>query len=303
MTDGQSKNRVHLVANSKSGKGKGATLADQARSICTELGYELVEYEIDDSEQAVQNAENDSGVVIAAGGDGTIRTVAQLAHGKPVRFAVVPCGTFNYFARTHKIPEDHLAALRLALTGEVRPVRLGEVNGHVFLINASLGLYTRIIRDREDRTGRYGRNRIVAILSTIVTMLSDHLLLKVDLVAGGQMTSLRTPMVFIGNNALQLRNLAMSVAHCMKLDLLAVVVMKPVSKLEVLRILFRGIFKTLENDQNIETFCVDELTIYTRKSSHSIALDGEIFHVQSPLKVKSLPLSLNLVLPLKEPEP
>ncbi len=296
--------RAHLIANSKSGQGKGQTLAEQARSICDELGYELVHYPTEtpadfekQSRLAVERALVDGGVVIAAGGDGTIRGVAQAAHGKAVRFGAVACGTFNFFARAHGIPEDPIEAFRMALTGQSRPVRLGQVNGHVFLINASMGLYAKAIREREIRITRFGRNRLVAILSTILSMFSKHLLLKVDLVGKTKSKSLMTAMIFIGNNALQLRDLSMDVARCMKQDLLAVVMMKPVTKLETLRIFLRGIFKTLENDERLETFCVDELTIYTRKPSHSIALDGEIIQMQSPLRVRSVPGDLNLVLP------
>ena len=299
-----SKPRAHLIANKKSGKGKGATLAQEAKAICDELGWELVDYEIAGPEDfdkqahaAVKAAAKDKGVVIAAGGDGTIRGVAQAAHGQPVRFAAVPCGTFNFFARGHNIPEDHQEAFRLALTGKDTPVRLGKVNEHIFLINASLGLYAKAIRERETRTSRYGRNRFVVILSTMASLLSEHLLLKVDLVTGGQVSTVRTPMIFIGNNALQLRDLAIGVHRCMKLDLLAVIMMKPITKMETLRILGRGIFKTLENEQKLETFCVDELTIHTRKSHHHIALDGEIIKMQQPFRVQSLPGVLNLIKP------
>ncbi len=294
--------RAHLIANSKSGKGKGQSLAEQAQAICDELGYELIRYATDSpqdfekqSKLAVERAITDGGIVVAAGGDGTIRGVAQAAHGKPVRFGAVACGTFNFFARANGIPEDPTEAFRAALTGEARPVRLGEVNGYVFLINASLGLYAKAIRERESRTSRFGRNRLVVILSTLASLFSKHLLLKVDLVSEAKTQTLLTPMIFIGNNALQLRDLSMDVARCMEQDKLAVVMMKPVTKLETLRIVLRGIFKTIENDERLETFCVDELTIYTRKKSHSIALDGEIISMQSPLRVKAVPGDLQLV--------
>lgn len=299
--------KAHLIANSRSGKGKGATLADEAQKICDELHIELIRYDISSKENfekqsrlAVENAKKDNGVVIAAGGDGTIRGVAQAAHGTGVKFAAVPCGTFNFFARTHRIPEDSLEAFRLAVTGNPRRVRLGEINGLVFLINASLGLYAKAIRERESRTRKFGRNRIVVIFSTIISLLSSQNPLKVDLVMGSELKSLKTPMIFIGNNSLQLRNLAMNVSRCMKLDLLAVVLMRSVTKFEALRILLRGIFKTIENDEKLDSFCVDSLTIYTHRPRHEIALDGEIFSVNSPLKVRALPEVLNLVLPPPE---
>ncbi len=301
--------RAHLIANRKSGKGKGADLQQEAKAICNELGWELVDYPIENPEDfekqsrlAVANASKDGGVVIAAGGDGTIRGVAQAAHGKPVRFAAVPCGTFNFFARGHRIPEDHQQAFRLALTGKDYPVRLGKVNDHVFLINASLGLYAKAIREREIRTGRYGRNRLVVIISTIRSLLDGHANLKVDLVTGGQVQSVRTPMIFVGNNALQLRDLQISAAQCMGKDLLAVIMMKPLTKLETLRIVVRGIFRTLENDQKLDIFCVDELTIHTRKPSQSIALDGEIINLKSPFRIHALPGVLNMVKPRRSPD-
>ncbi len=296
--------RAHLIANSKSGKGKGATLAELAQKICHELDWELIHHKTEtpddlakQSKLAVSEAMNDGGLVIAAGGDGTIRGVAQAAYGKPVRFAVVPCGTFNFFARTHHIPEDPEQAFRLALTNEARPVRLGAVNNNVFLINASLGLYAKSIRERESRTSRFGRNRWVVILSTIYSMFSDHRLLKVDLVEGQTKTTLKTPMIFIGNNALQLRDLALKVVRCLNADALGVIMLKPLRKLELFRVLLRGIFKTLEKDEKLDTFCVDELTIHTRKPINEVALDGEIIHVPSPLRVHALPGALNLVLP------
>ncbi len=303
------KPRAHLIANLKSGQGKGALLKAEAGNIANELGYELVHYDIKgpadfekQSALAVERALQDGGLVIAAGGDGTIRGVAQAAHGKNVRFGAIPCGTFNFFARSHHIPEDPLEAFRLALTGTAQPVRLGKINGHVFLINASLGLYSKAIRERESRTRRFGRHRVVVIISTALSLLSRHLLLQVDLVSGGTIKTVQTPMIFIGNNALQLRDLAMDVARCMKQDLLAVVLMKPVTRFGTLHILFHGLFKILEKEERLESFCVDELVIHTNKKRNRIALDGEVLDIPSPLRVQALPEGLNLVRPPKTGE-
>ncbi len=300
--------RAHLISNEKSGVGQGSTLTQEFKNICKELNYDLVEYTINCPEEleqqsriAVEQALNNCDVVIAAGGDGTIRSVAQIAYGKNVRFAVVPGGTFNLFARTHNIPEDQVEAFRLALTGIPRPVRVGLMNGQVFLNNASLGLYAQAIIDRESNTDRFGRHRLVVIISTIFSLFSKHRLLKVELLSEDKVDTVYTPMIFIGNNTLQLRNLALNVAHCMKANLLAIVMMKPVTKSEILTIILRGIFRTLEDEKNIETFCVDSLTISTRKPSHMVVLDGEIITMNSPLHIKSMPESLNMVLPIHPP--
>lgn len=301
---------LHLLANAKSGQGLGATLPDLANQICAELGGKVVVHKIDSpgdlerkTTEALAAAQSDGGIVVAAGGDGTIRGVAQQVAGTSTPFAVVPCGTFNFFARTHRVPEDPAEALRLALSGEIRPVRLGEMNGEVFLINASLGLYAKAIRERESMTKVWGRYRVVAIISTIKSLLSRHRLLRVELVSGSERHMTYTPMIFIGNNALQLRDLSMDVARCMKKDLLAAVLMKPLGKLEILRVILRGLTKTLEKEDRLESFCVDSMTIHTHRPYHAVALDGEIFRMTSPFEIRALPRVLSMVLPPKEQAP
>lgn len=300
--------RAHLIANKNSGKGKGSTLAEDAKTICDELGFELVPYEINSPEDfekqslnAVDAAEKDGGVVIAAGGDGTIRGVAQAAANRKVRFAAVPCGTFNFFARNHNIPEDHLEAFRLALTGQAHPVQLGQLNDHIFLINASLGAYARAIKEREFATSKFGRNRLVVIISTFLSLLNWQRLLRINLIADNKKTSIYTPTVFVGNNSLQLKDLAMSVGDCVKQGMLAVVLVRPVTTIETLKIFARAIFKTLDQDQRLDCFCSEEMTIDMKKNITTVALDGEMLQTSSPLTIKALKGALNLVLPENMP--
>ncbi len=296
--------QAHLIANVKSGRGTGSDIPAMAQRICDELDIQLAIYSGSTADQfdkqigiAVDRAQEDGGVVIAAGGDGTLRSVAEKAAGLPVRFAAVPIGTFNFFARNHRIPDDPESALRLALTGTTRKVRLGEINGRIFLINASVGLYARSIREREASTSRFGRNRFVAIVSTMRSMLKPQRLLQVELDVDGVIKPFTTPSIFIGNNKLQLSDLAFNVAGCMNDDRLGVVLMKPVRKREIGLMLVRGITKTIDSETNIDTFCVSRMTINTFRKSHDVALDGEMFHLQSPLEVVVRPQHLTMVLP------
>lgn len=296
---------VHLLANARSGQGHGATLVESAEKLCAELGAQIKIYEIQDpqdletqAKKAVQIAQKSpDDVVIAAGGDGTIRSVANQVYGSKTKMAVIPCGTFNFFARTHKIPDDREAALRLAITGTAKPVRLGEINGHIFLINASLGLYAKSIQEREASTKKFGRKQFIVILSTMLSLLRPHRLLTVNLKTNDVAQVIRTPMIFIGNNALQLRNLSLTVAKGFRKDLLAVVTLKPVRGWEMFRIIFRGALKTLQNEERLEQFSTDNIIIKTKRSPQTVALDGEMFHLSSPFNIRSLPDALQLVVP------
>ena len=300
----KSRKRIHLIANSKSGKGHGENIASLAAEICRELGVEFIDYEIsgpheleNKTDEAIQAArKNADDVIVAAGGDGTIRSVAEKVHrAGRLNFAVVPCGTFNFFARAHGVPEDHAEALRLAIRGQAQSVRLGEISGKIFLINASLGIYAKSIAERESSTKKFGRNRLVVIFSTMLTLLRPHRLLHVDMKVDGVTKEIRTPMIFIGNNALQLRDLSLSVASCFKRQLLAVVTLKPVRGWEMFRVIARGALKTLEQEERLNQFCIEELIIWTKRKKQTVALDGEIFKMTSPFKIRSLPDGLNMI--------
>lgn len=295
---------LHLIANSKSGTGAGASVAEIGAQHCLEQGWKFIYHEILDYSQfekiideAIAAALEDGGVVAAAGGDGTIRAIAEKVQEKKVKFAVIPCGTFNFFARTHSIPIDHHQAFQVALNGECRLVRLAEINKRIFLVNASLGLYAKAIREREASTKRFGRNQIVVIISTVISLLKGHRLLTIEMITEKTSKKIQTSMLFIGNNSLQLRDLSMKVANCMKQDSLAVVAWKPMNIWQTVQVILRGLSKSLENENNLVNFCVDSLTITTKKKTHTIALDGEIFQMNSPFVVKALPESLKLMKP------
>lgn len=68
-------------------------------------------------------------VVIAVGGDGTVRTVASALAGTEHAMGIVPIGTGNLFARNMGIPLDDIeAALTIAVSHGSRRVDLGRVN-------------------------------------------------------------------------------------------------------------------------------------------------------------------------------
>lgn len=68
------------------------------------------------------------GLVIACGGDGTVRSVARGLLGGSVPMGVVPLGTGNLLARNLGIPLDDVdRALHVAMSGRSRPIDLGEV--------------------------------------------------------------------------------------------------------------------------------------------------------------------------------
>jgi diacylglycerol kinase family enzyme len=96
----------------------------------------------------------DAEVLGAAGGDGSVATVAAVAIERDLPFVVVPYGTRNHFARDLGLDRDDPLAALEAFHGEERRVDVGRAGDRRFLNNVSLGLYAALVHRREHHRRR-----------------------------------------------------------------------------------------------------------------------------------------------------
>jgi diacylglycerol kinase family enzyme len=144
-----------VVWNPRSGGGKAVrfNLADEARA----RGIEPIELKPgDDLIQLVRDAvSRGADALAAAGGDGTQALVATMAAEHDLPFACIPSGTRNHFALDLGVDRnDVVGALDAFVSGGERRVDLAEVNGRVFVNNASLGLYAEAVQRRGYRDAK-----------------------------------------------------------------------------------------------------------------------------------------------------
>ena len=245
--------------------------------------------------------------VVAVGGDGTINTVAQAAHGAGCAMGVVPQGTFNYFARTHGIPPDPAAATAVLLAASPRPVQIGLVNRKVFLVNASLGLYPELLQDREAYKARFGRSRPVAFASGLLTLLKEHRQLRLRIERDGQARDVRTPTLFVGNNRLQLEQIGVRTNGGVERGCVAAVMLRPIGTWTMLQLLLRGALGNLGEAEDVETFGFDQMSVQPSLPYGSrrikVAVDGEVLWMRSPLRFEVAEVPLYQLAPPRETEP
>jgi diacylglycerol kinase family enzyme len=136
-----------LIINPKSGGGKAERfrLADE----CSARGIEPVLLRPgDDLLQLAKDAiARGADVIGMAGGDGSQALVASVAAAHQIPHVVVPSGTRNHFALDLGLDRDDVVGALDAFGEAVeRRIDLAEVNGRVFVNNASLGLYAKIVQ-------------------------------------------------------------------------------------------------------------------------------------------------------------
>ncbi|HUR41830.1 MAG TPA: diacylglycerol kinase family protein [Verrucomicrobiae bacterium] len=286
----------------------GSSDKDEARDTVTALldaaqhPYELHAPEPgEDLEQACRRvaglAARRGGVLVPAGGDGTINAAVNAARKQGVTLGLLPLGTFNYLAREHGIPLELDEAVRALMAGTPRPVAMGEVNGRLFFNNASFGLYTTLIHEREAAKERFGRHRIVAAAALIGSLLRGQPPFEIQIVTEGTVARRRTSLVFVGANEFQLTRLGLRETAERKGDGLAVVVLKPTSLLQRVRMMLRAALKQLDEDGRLDAFCTREFDVHSRRARIEVIVDGEAIHLAQPLRFRTIPAAVELIVP------
>lgn len=297
-----------IVINPHSGQHALAETRDCLSRVFMEAGreYEFAPARVGGSDvQAVcdwaaRRARERGSVLVAAGGDGTLNAAAHAAIEQGCPMGVIPQGTFNYFARTHGIPQDAEAAARALLGATAQPVQAGLVNGHLFLVNASLGLYPQLLQDREAFKQQLGRRRWVAFLAGLVTLFEWRRQFTLEIEAEGDAVVLRTPTLFVGNNRLQLERTGMppEVAGRVGAGRLAAIALKPLGTAAMLGLVLRGALGRLGEAEQVDSVALRSLTVRPWGSRRvKIATDGEVRVTAAPLRFEVSPRPLMLMMP------
>lgn len=152
------------------------------------------ETSVDDIGQGVTAEALARGVdlVIAAGGDGTVRAVVEAMRGHSVPVALLPSGTGNLLARNLKMTlNDMPGSVRTAFAGHDRAIDLGMIrierddktrDEHAFVVMAGLGLDAKMITNTDE--GLKKKAGWVAYVKALIASLRDpeelHLRFRLD---------------------------------------------------------------------------------------------------------------------------
>jgi diacylglycerol kinase family enzyme len=266
-----------LLVNPRSGGGKAEHYDVVGR--CRVNGIEPVVMKKGDDLASLALAAVSAGAdaIGMAGGDGSQGIVAAVACRHDVPYVCVPAGTRNHFALDIGVDRgDVLGALEAFRTGTERRIDLAQVNGRVFVNNASIGLYGKIVQSPEYRDAK---------LRTVIRMLPD-------LVGPGATPfDLRfadpdgahyrlAQVVLVSNNPYQLDPLgARGTRGQMDGGRLGVVVLPDGQPLASLR------------EWTSRRFDIDS------GSTVELGLDGEALSLEPPLHFESLPAALRIRTP------
>ncbi|MDB5824347.1 MAG: sphingosine kinase [Herminiimonas sp.] len=239
--------------------------------------------------------------IVAGGGDGTINAVASVVADSPAVLGVLPLGTLNHFAKDLGIPLELDEAVRNIAAGRIVRVDIGEVNGRVFINNSSIGIYPAIVRDRERQQRHNGRSKWLAFAWALLLSLRRYPFLHVRLKVNQTETTRKTPFVFIGNNNYRMSGFDIGTREHMNEGVLGVYVTQHCGRLRMVALALRALFGKLAQAHDFTMLSTPDIAIETRHARLAVATDGEVSVMHSPLRYRSRPGALRVLVPARGP--
>lgn len=299
---------LSIIYNARSGfhASNKEQVYEQLLTYFTEQGFEIQAFELGEKKdfptlmqsiiQRHQSSES-IGVIVAAGGDGTLNAVAKALLGSNIPLGILPLGTFNYVARVLNIPLEIMQAAEVIAIGQIRSIHVAKINDQIYLNNASLGLYPLFIQRRELYNAKFGRFPLHAYTSGLDVLIRDRKELKLEVEVDGKIYPVKTPLIFFGNNQLQLAEMKLRIAKCAEQGQVAGVVVAKSDKLTLFRMLLQLIRGELEQAPDVYSFAADDVKVFSRREKLTVALDGEIVEMRPPLHITVQKNAVNIMVP------
>ncbi len=121
---------------------------------------------------AKRAAAQGTALVIAAGGDGTIHAVASGLVGSKSMLGIIAMGTMNNLAHSLSIPTDIEKACEIIAQGHTKLIDMGQINGHVFLEVAGVGLEAVLFPAAEEIKRSSWLSTIHGVIAGLMTLFT-----------------------------------------------------------------------------------------------------------------------------------
>jgi diacylglycerol kinase family enzyme len=292
---------IAVIVNTRSGAAAGhPQIATELADLFRAAGHvaEIVALrDGDDPVVAARAASARAAIVVAAGGDGTVSGVASAVVDSPAALGILPLGTLNHFARDLHIPLTLPEAVAVIAAGHVRQVDVGEVNGHCFVNNSSIGIYPNIVEAREVlRSQGHAKWTSMAIATARVLRRYRGVTVSVDV--DGRRRTWRTPFVFIGNGEYEIDGIRMGGRARLDAGRLFVYLTPRLRAYQLPLLLMKAVFGRARRSGDFEIVPAGELWIgVSRVRRRHVAVDGEVRTMTTPLHYRTRPHALRVLSP------
>ena len=300
--------RPFAVLNPRSGS---CIVADVRRTIEARMspaGVEIHEVVEGDDVRAIVRAAVERGCdpIIAAGGDGTVSTVADVLVGTEAHLIIFPLGTANVLARELGIPVELEGACRLGanhLHQEVVAGRLHavtridamKIEGRHYLTQVGVGIDSLMIRDTgTEQKRRFGR---LAYMTTALTRLVGFRPRRFKIIVDDRTLDVKATQVLVANTGMMGHN-AFRWGPDIRADdgRLDVCIVRAQTIVDYLGLFWHVLRGSHKQSPNVRYEVASRSVVIDAKHPLPVQADGEILG-STPVRIEVVPLALKIVVP------
>ena len=225
--------------------------------------------------------------VIAVGGDGTLKLVADLLKGTKTPIGIIPAGSANGMAKELGIPLNIDEALALTISGETKEIHAVIVNGELCIHLSDIGFNAYIVKKFDDlpQRGMWGYTK------ALWKALWSHHKMEVEFNIGQETIRSEAAMVVIANATMYGTGVKINPDGKLGDDVFEVILVKKYSFLEIIKIRFTSL---PFNPEKIKSFQTKNLRIKTRNKVH-FQVDGEYIGKVNTIEAKLLPAAITVI--------
>ncbi len=243
--------------------------------------------DLSEIKSAIEHANPDR--VIAVGGDGTLKLVAECLVGTNTPIGIIPAGSANGMAKELGIPMDVNEALKVAAGGTPQQIHGIRINNELCIHLSDVGFNAYLVKkfDELPQRGMWTYARAAWQAFWI------HRKMDVQLQLGDQKIHTKAAMIVIANATQYGTGLQISPDGKLDDELFEVILIKEYSVVEILKI---WISKLPWDPKKIERFQTSSLMITTKRKTH-FQIDGEYQGKTNKVNAEILPAAIQIIMP------
>ena len=235
-------------------------------------------------------------VLVAAGGDGTVSIAASAAAEADKTLGVIPAGTLNHFARDAGIPLDIDKAIGLIANGTTRRLHVAVVNDRIFVNNASIGAYPRMVWERHKARQRGLPRPVASAVAVMETWLELRNLTASISIGDGEFVR-RTPIIVVGNGEYEVEGTQLGKRETLNNGRLSLYVAPGLGRAAAIALPLRALLGRLKSHDKFEAWTGTSIVVRTAHAHVGVALDGEITRLEVPLRFTIKRNALKVIVP------
>lgn len=288
------KKKYVLIVNPISGDMDKNEILTKTLAFAEEYKIEIIVYETSGKkdERAIQKLYNlhQPERILIAGGDGTIKMVAETLKNEEVIFGIIPAGSANGLSVDLNLPTTIEENLEVAFHNHFMEIDMISINGKKSIHLSDLGLNAELVRNYENSSTRGKLGYALQVVTTLSEL--DEPFSSV-ITTAEQTIECTARMIVIANSQKYGTGVTINPEGKMNDGKFEIVILKNLDLLVFGKIITGNMPL---NSEDVEIISTDKATITTSKPI-SFQIDGEYIGQETKLDVKILPAQIKFAVP------